>query len=516
MTSQWAVYLCMPLSDPSTSWQRPESGKSGLVLATEHTGAFSDIIPTIQAYINHGRSHTEAIQLRRPQSPPDISSIFPGLTADQIIIARRESNKVEGTLYPHWEHIRRRKPPEGLPSPEAFWAGIKVVRKTNYITLDLRSAGRPQMPYQYWVPYTLGDMLHLIDLGTWKRGLTGYDGVSEEPARFQISTLMEEAFESSVIEGAVSTREAARRLLRENRAPATSDERMIVNNYRAMELICQWVEDDPGANEQFTLEQLLLLHRTVTEGTLANPKDAGRLRRKEVEVADSFNNTLFNAPISSSLPKRVERMLEFANGAAAPGSLDGYVHPIVRAMLLHFWLAHDHPFMDGNGRCARAMFYWCMLRHGYEIAKYISISSVMASAGRRRRYYESFLHAETDDFDATYFLMDQAEVLKLAMDVATLHVERKREQLRELERYVRTRLRCNVRQRALLAHALHNPGSRYTAQTHAASHGIKRPTAARDLSKLVEMGLLKEIKVGTYLEYFSDDLPAALRRLDES
>ena len=90
--------------------------------------------------------------------------------------------------------------------------------------------------------------------------VTAVGGVADEPTRFQISTLMEEAYESSVIEGAVSTREAARSLLRENRAPVSHDERMIVNNYRAMEMICRWVEEDPNRSLPLTEDRLMNLH----------------------------------------------------------------------------------------------------------------------------------------------------------------------------------------------------------------------------------------------------------------
>src|SRR5205814_10028127 len=59
-------------------------------------------------------------------------------------------------------------------------------------------------------------------------------------------------------------------------------------------------------------------------------------------------------------------------------------HPMVRSMILHFWLAYDHPFVDGNGRTARALFYWSMLRNGYWMFEYITISKIILSGPDRK------------------------------------------------------------------------------------------------------------------------------------
>ena len=41
----------------------------------------------------------------------------------------------------------------------------------------------------------------------------------------------------------------------------------------------------------------------------------------------------------------------FANAQSSP-----FVHPVVKAMALHFAIGFIHPFVDGNGRTARALF----------------------------------------------------------------------------------------------------------------------------------------------------------------
>lgn len=47
---------------------------------------------------------------------------------------------------------------------------------------------------------------------------------------------------------------------------------------------------------------------------------------------------------------------------------------------LHFMLGYEHPFVDGNGRVARAMFDWAMLRNGYWLFEFISVSRIIRQA----------------------------------------------------------------------------------------------------------------------------------------
>ena len=68
--------------------------------------------------------------------------------------------------------------------------------------------------------------------------------------------------------------------------------------------------------------------------------------------------------------------------------MSGFLHPVIRSILLHFWVAYDHPFVDGNGRNARALFYWSMLRHGFWLAEFFSISHEILKAPRK--YYRAF------------------------------------------------------------------------------------------------------------------------------
>ena len=216
--------------------------------------------------------------------------------------------------------------------------------------------------------------------------------------RYLLSSLMEEAITSSQMEGAATTRDVAKAMIRSRRPPRDRSERMILNNFLTMQRI-QELRKQP-----LTPQLVLDLHRLVSEDTLDDPADAGRLRPagKEVVVDDVYGTVFHVPPPAEELPQRLEELCRFANGETPKV----FIHPVVRAIALHFWLAYDHSFCDGNGRTARALFYWAMLHQGYWLFAFVSISSVINKA--RGRYASSFLLGESGENDLTYVLLAQA------------------------------------------------------------------------------------------------------------
>ena len=77
-----------------------------------------------------------------------------------------------------------------------------------------------------------------------------------------------------------------------------------------------------------------------------------RTGRKPWGVSGEYGDVVHTPPIATELTKRMAQMCDFANSQ----TLEFFVHPVVRGIILHFLLAFDHPFIDGNGRTARALF----------------------------------------------------------------------------------------------------------------------------------------------------------------
>ncbi|MBI2498157.1 MAG: Fic family protein [Opitutae bacterium] len=418
--------------------------------------------------------------MRIPQKPPAWRSLagqIPETRRTAAYAKRREWMAQD--RYLHWNELRRRPAPEGF-SHEEYWYVLKLFRSGGYRHLALND--KSGNPFVFAQPNNLTELLHQLDRGL---GMTiGLPEALEQSAanrdRYVVNMLMEEAITSSQLEGAATTRPIAREMLRTGRPPRDKSERMILNNFLTMRRI-----RDLRA-EKLTPEIVFELHRLVTDGTLEKPDAAGRLRRADeaIRVEDIEGNIFHEPPVAGELPARLEAMCRFANGDEP----DYFVHPVLRAIILHFWLAYDHPLVDGNGRTARALFYWSMLRHDYQLFEFISISEILLRAPAR--YAEAFLHTETDDNDLTYFILHQAGVIREAVKSLRDYLARKKAEYKGASASLRGMQDLNHRQQALLIHALREPGTDYLIAAHQRSHGVTHQTARTDLFALVELGLL--------------------------
>jgi Fic family protein len=393
------------------------------------------------------------------------------------------ASAVDDRDYLHWDDVFHRTPPADLTTQE-WWAALKIRRRGGR-PIVLRPMAGPAFTFN--LPDRAQEMLLTID-----HSLAGRIGVGDtvvNPAtrdKYVMSSLSEEAITSSQLEGASTSRRVAKEMLRTGRAPKDRGEQMIANNFRAMQFIREHVTDP------LTPDLVLEVQRIVTEGTLDHPEDAGRLQLPgdtRVRVWGDNDQVLHTPPPAEELPERLVAMCDFANGGGK-----GFVHPVVRAVLLHFWLGYDHPFADGNGRTARILFYWSMLRERYWLTEFISISTILRKAPAK--YARSFLLTETDDNDLTYFLLYHLHVILRAIDELTKYVERKAKEVRAAERIVKSAGRLNHRQLDLVSHALRNPEASYTVQSHRRSHGVVYETARSDLLDLADLGLLVQSKVG--------------------
>jgi Fic family protein len=318
---------------------------------------------------------------------------------------------------------------------------------------------------------------------------------------------MEEAIRSSQLEGATTSRRVAKELLQTGREPADRSELMILNNYRALEFMRE------GMGERLTTDAVLELHRILTEGTLDDPNAAGRLQRpgdERIAVVDALDGSVIHTPPpAEELPARLQALCDFANQGESES--EQFIHPVIRAILLHFWLAYDHPFEDGNGRTARALFYRQMRTHGYWLAEYLSISRILREAPAQ--YSRAFLLTETDGGDTTYFLLHQLRTIERAIEELRAYLERKASEIREVEQLIAGADGLNHRQLVLLGDAIRRPDDVYTYNAHAASHRVTHETARNDLHQLYERGLLRRRKWGRRHVFSpAPDLQASLRR----
>ena len=445
--------------------------------------------------------------MKMPKTPPDFNKLWEQIVTDPEKVQQVFSIDPEPATkgkYLHWDKLRHYSPPKDL-SHEQWWLILKRKRKQLYKSVPL--CDKDGQSFKYLTIDPIPEILHKIDqdaggLIQMPEQITNPDTeeqyyisslikeaiTSSQKEQYYISSLIKEAITSSQLEGAATTRFVAEEMIQTGRKPTDKSEQMILNNFSAMKHIRK-LKDKP-----LTKELIFELHRLVTEKTLDDPSATGRFRKdnkdEKINICDMYNEVFHDPPHADELENRMELMCDFANEKKT----SGFIHPIIRSIILHFWLAYDHPFVDGNGRTARALFYWSMLHHNFWLFEFISISQIILQAPAK--YGRAFLYTETDENDLTYFILYHLEVIQRAIKELNEYIKRKTEKLQKVERELQGIIALNHRQRTLIIHALRHPNQRYTFKSHQISHNIVYQTSRLDLLDLENRGLLTSKKVG--------------------
>ena len=447
--------------------------------------------------------------MRIPLSPPDVASLMKDASAADLVALVGSARPVDAKgRYLHWDEMRHRKPPGDL-SVEQWWLGTALSRQVSSRNLPLTAIDGT--PFRFSNVDQIQEMAHRIDQQASGHILTDQQVMNRQSSdRYLVSSLEEEAITSSLLEGAATTRRIAKELLRSGRRPADKAERMIVNNYEAMEAARRLAERDAP----LIPEDVLDLHRIVASGTLDREADAGQLQDEDderVAIVWDDGTVLHRPPPATELPERLANLCRFANEELG----EGFLHPVIRAIALHFWMGYDHPFADGNGRVARALFYWSMLRNGYWLAQYLSISSILRRAPAQ--YARSYLYVETDDNDLTYFIIHQLRVIERAIESLRDYLRRKAADVREVESLLRGGMPLNHRQIAVVSSALRDTQQSLTIRAHAQFQQVTIQSARTDLLGLEQLGLFSKRRAGKRFVFTPErDLADRLRALAET
>lgn len=378
--------------------------------------------------------------------------------------------------YEYWDSVKYKPLPNVCPSSRELWLRIKASRVLTTVY------PWPKYGLLFGLTNKMQRLCHEFDLnfgGTWE----GHSMIpSESRERYLVSSLMEEAIYSSMMEGAVTTRKVAKDMLRRKITPKDKSQQMIHNNYQTIQFI---VENKYNA---LTPELVLHIHRLMTEKTLVNPDDAGRLRaNNDVVVEDGITHEVVHVPPTFEiLPEFIDDLCDYFNETNAKV----FVHPIIRGIIIHYMVAYMHPFVDGNGRIARALFYWYMLKENYWLTEYMSISRVIANA--KKSYEKSFQYVAADDMDLGYFIAYNLKVLEQSFKQLQNYIKRKQEEKVSANIFLQIG-NINERQAQILKMFIDNPKEVITVRNLQDKFLISPTTAKTDIIGLLQRGLLSEI-----------------------
>ena len=383
-------------------------------------------------------------------------------------------NKVNET-FEYWDTIKYKRCPEGC-TPQQLWTYVKAARVKSMMSVWGK----------YGITLTLTNqmqrMCHEIDMnwgGSW-----GTDSIigDENKEQYLVGSLMEEAIYSSQMEGAATTRKVAKEMLRKKMTPKDKSQQMIANNYQTIQFIVS------HKDALLTPELLLQIHQLMTEHTMQDPQEAGCFRSNNDVVVENgiTHETVHTPPTFEEIPNFVEDLCLFFNEKDAPQ----FIHPIIRGIIIHFMVAYVHPFADGNGRTARALFYWYMLKQGYWLTEYLSISRVIAKS--KKSYEKAFLYTESDGMDMGYFVAYNMRVLQQSFKQLQDYIKRKQEEKRAANSFLRIG-NINTRQAQIIKMFADDSNLVVTIADLQAQFLVSPTTAKADVVGLINMGLLAEI-----------------------
>lgn len=393
------------------------------------------------------------------------------LTNQEIIPLLRKINND----YSYWDKVKYLAP-EGVDA-KALWQTVKLQRLLNAKTITFG-----KYTFRFTITEQMLAMLHEFDMNM--GGNLGTKNMIPERDKnfYLVSSVMEEAIASSQMEGASTTRKVAKEMLRKQQKPRDNGQQMIVNNYSTIRWLAEHREDD------FSVKKLLEIHKSISADTLNNNGDEGCLRTSDdIVVMDGISGDIVhNPPPHDEVEQLLEELCRFANNDDA----DNFVHPIIKGIIIHFMLAYIHPFVDGNGRTARSLVYWYLIKKGYWLTEYLSISRIIYR--NKKQYEKAFLYTENDDNDLSYFIQFNLVTMKKAYEELKQYLQRKISE-RDGILLFRGLPGINLRQAHILKIINEKADEILTAKEIATRFAITDRTARTDLQELVKRGLMDEI-----------------------
>lgn len=379
--------------------------------------------------------------------------------------------------YEYWSKVKYIASSAGI-SPRDLWVAVLADRLIHQQNVW------PSYNVHFSLTNRMQKLCHEFDMNF--GGLWGNDAIIQNAhkERYLISSRMEEAISSSQMEGAATTRKVAKEMLRKKMTPRDRNQQMIHNNYQTIQFIVE------NKHRDLTPELLMQVHSLMTEHTLEDEADAGRLRQDDrVVVINELTGDIVHTPPShTELPEFVADLCTFFNNTDELV----FIHPIIRGLIIHFMLAYAHPFVDGNGRTARALFYWYMLKRGYWLTEYLSISRIIYRA--KSGYEKSFLYSECENNDIGYFIAFNLRVLDLAFKELQSYINRKNRERDAAQQYLKLG-GLNARQAEIIKLFVDNPKSMITVKDLQARFNISPSTAKSDLIGLIQSGYIVEIQL---------------------
>ena len=189
-------------------------------------------------------------------------------------------------------------------------------------------------------------------------------------AKFRKEAIERTVHHGTHIEGNKLSLEEAKDILEGGEVVARErDVQEVINLRNSLKFISQLASQElPGESSLITVETIFKLHKLTVDKILAEDS-SGKFRIRQVVVKNAQTGQItYTPPPAAEVPYLMEDLINWINSAEGKE-----IHPIIKAGIVHYELARIHPFVDGNGRVARAVATLVMFLDGYDIRRFFSL-----------------------------------------------------------------------------------------------------------------------------------------------
>ncbi len=256
------------------------------------------------------------------------------------------------------------------------------------------------------------------------------------------------------------------------------DKKEVLNYIKALKFI-----DKYGRNiKKYTPATILKLHELISKGILSK-NQSGKFRNKMVYVVDSFGRTVFTPPQIAKVPDLAADLCNWLNSKEAKD-----LYPVLVAGIAHYEFVRIHPFIDGNGRCARALATLILYQLGFDIKDFFALDDYYNED--RQSYYTALQTVDPDTIDITQWVEYFTEGVMVQMN----GIKKEIDEL-SFDKHLKTKLGGQIKlsRRQIEAYKFVRDQGKITVSDLAKITNSSISTALRDLTEMCGMGLLTKI-----------------------
>lgn len=232
--------------------------------------------------------------------------------------------------------------------------------------------------------------------------------------KFQDDAMVRAVHHGTHIEGNALNFSQAEKVLQGQEVIARARDVQEVINYRK---VMEYLDDTKVQDMQVTEKMLLHLHHLTVQKILPEEK-CGSYRKTQVVIKNNqTGDVTFRPPPAVSVPFQVRDLLSFINNLS-----EEETHPVLKSAIVHYELVRIHPFVDGNGRVARALSVLMLFREGYDIRRFFSLEEYFDKDAAS--YYQALQSVSKNDGNQTEWLTYFTEGLAIELSKIKEKVER--------------------------------------------------------------------------------------------